>query len=63
MQNYLIKNIQVVNEGSIKTADVLITNGRIEKIAPQITKTNTAVIEINGEDFEKRNMSLSWSSL
>ena len=50
MQNYLIKNIQVVNEGSIKTADVLITNGRIEKIAPQITKTNTAVIEINGEE-------------
>ncbi len=49
MQNYLIKNIQVVNEGSIKTADVLITNGRIEKIAPQITKTNSAVIEINGE--------------
>jgi len=27
----------------------LITNGRIEKIAPQITKTNSAVIEINGE--------------
>ncbi|MBK9382642.1 MAG: dihydroorotase [Chitinophagaceae bacterium] len=50
MQNYLIKNIQVVNEGSIKTTDVLITNGRIEKIAPQITKTNTAVIEINGEE-------------
>jgi len=50
MQNYLIKNIQVVNEGSIKTADVLITNGRIEKIAPQITKTNTAIIEINGEE-------------
>lgn len=50
MQNYLIKNIQVVNEGSIKTADVLITNGRIEKIAPQITKTNSAVIEINGEE-------------
>lgn len=49
MQNYLIKNIQVVNEGSIKTADVLITNGRIEKIAPQITKTNSAVIEIYGE--------------
>ncbi len=49
MQNYLIKNIQVVNEGSIKTADVLITNGRIEKIAPQITKTNSAVIEIFGE--------------
>ncbi|MES1220205.1 MAG: amidohydrolase family protein, partial [Bacteroidota bacterium] len=49
MQNYLIKNIQVVNEAAIKTADVLITNGRIEKIASQITTTATNVIEINGE--------------
>jgi len=46
MQNYLIKNIQVVNEGQIKNADVLITNGRIEKIASQI---NEDAIEINGE--------------
>ncbi len=49
MQRYLIKNIQVVNERQIRNADVLITNGRIEKIAPQITQTNTAYIEINGE--------------
>ena len=49
MQNYLIRNIQLVNEGQIKTADVLIANGRIEKIASQITKTNTTVTEINGE--------------
>ena len=46
MQKYLIKNIQVVNEGQIKTADVLITNGRIEKIQPQI---NATVKEIIGE--------------
>ena len=32
MQNYLIRNISIVNEGSIKTGDVLIRNGRIEKI-------------------------------
>jgi urease alpha subunit len=32
MQNYLIKNVQVVNEGRIITSDVLIKNGRIEKI-------------------------------
>ena len=38
MQNYLIKNIQIVNEGQISNADVLITKGRIEKIAPIITK-------------------------
>ena len=46
MQKYLIKNIQVVNEGHIKTADVLITNGRIEKIAANI---DTVANEINGE--------------
>lgn len=49
MQNYLIKNIQVVNEGSIETMDVLLHNGRIEKIAPQISSTGNAYIEINGE--------------
>src|ERR1700741_1758042 len=49
MQKYLIKNIQVVNEGRIKAADVLITNGRIEKIRPQITQNSADVIEINGE--------------
>ena len=41
MKKYLIKNIQVVNEGHIKTADVLISNGRIEKIQPQFTPINT----------------------
>jgi dihydroorotase len=49
MQKYLIKNIQVVNEGRITTADVWITDGRIEKISPQITRINTDYIEINGE--------------
>ena len=44
MQKYLIKNIQVVNEGQIKTADVLITNGRIEKIQPQINATAKEII-------------------
>lgn len=49
MQIYLIKNIQVVNEGSIQTADVLIKNGRIDKVSSQITQTNTDVKEIDGE--------------
>lgn len=48
MQKYLIKNIQVVNGGEIKTADVLINNDRIEKIQPGIT-TEFAATEINGE--------------
>ncbi len=49
MQNYLIKNIRVVNEGRIITADLLIKGGRIEKISPQITQDITGVTEINGE--------------
>ncbi len=49
MQIYLIKNIRIVNEGLIKTADVLIKDGRIEKIAPLISSPGAAVIEINGE--------------
>lgn len=48
MQKYLFKNIQVVNEGKIKTLDVLTNGERIEKIDNTIdTKEN--VIEINGE--------------
>lgn len=50
MQIYLIKNIRVVNEGKILTADVLIKNGRIEKIASPITLIDTNVHEINGEE-------------
>ena len=46
MQNYLIKNVQVVNEGRITVKDVLIKNGHIEKISPQI---NEFAKEINGE--------------
>jgi dihydroorotase len=49
MQIYLIKNIQVVNEGQIITADVLIKNGHIEKVGTRITLIDTNVREINGE--------------
>jgi len=48
MQKYLIKNIQIVNEGRIQTSDLLIANERIEKIASNIS-TRANVIEINGE--------------
>ena len=47
-QKYLIKNISVVNEGKIMSRDVLIKNGRIEKIAEQIDNHDHAT-EINGE--------------
>ncbi|HEY5966334.1 MAG TPA: amidohydrolase family protein, partial [Chitinophagaceae bacterium] len=49
MQNYLIKNVQVVNEGRIITSDVLIKNSRIEKIGELITQVDSSVNEINGE--------------
>src|SRR5688500_12800557 len=48
MQKYLIKAINVVNEGTIQSADVLLANERIEKIAPNISVDSSA-IEINGE--------------
>ena len=49
MQNYLIKNVQVVNEGRIIVSDVLIKNGRIEKIGELITQVDSSVKDINGE--------------
>ena len=49
MQNYLIRNIQIVNEGSIRTADILLKNGRIERIGGQINESTGAFTEINGE--------------
>jgi dihydroorotase len=47
MQGYLIKNTTIVNEGKSIHGDVLILNGRIEKIAPNINTTHN-VIEIDG---------------
>jgi len=48
MRNYLINNISIVNEGKVSTADLLVKNGRIEKIGTNI-RTDFAVTEINGE--------------
>src|SRR5919205_1789813 len=48
MQKYLIKNINLVNEGRIFTTDILLSNERIEKIAPNISVANK-ITEINGE--------------
>ncbi|MES1161419.1 MAG: dihydroorotase, partial [Bacteroidota bacterium] len=48
MQNYLIKNISIVNEGKVITSDLLLQNGRIAKIATGIQPA-AAVTEINGE--------------
>jgi dihydroorotase len=48
MQKYLIKNISIVNEGSIRNADVLIAAERIERIGVNLSASN-GVQEINGE--------------
>ena len=48
MQKYLFKNIQVVNEGKIKSLDVLTSGERIERMDTSIN-TKAAVVEINGE--------------
>ncbi|RYG46120.1 MAG: dihydroorotase [Chitinophagaceae bacterium] len=48
MQIYLIKNIQVVNEGRIQTADVLLKDGRIEKIGTIPVDPQSKVTEIDG---------------
>jgi dihydroorotase len=48
MSNYLIKNTIIVNEGEKVSGDVLIKNGRIEKIASNID-TKEAVREIDGQ--------------
>lgn len=48
MQKYLIKNVNIVNEGTIKCADILFSNGVIDKTATNIS-TAANVVEINGE--------------
>ena len=49
MQNYLIKNTCIVNEGSRFYGDLLIKNGRIEKIAASISLPENCV-EIDGSN-------------
>lgn len=49
MKKKIIKNAQVVNEGTIKTCDVLILGERIEKIASQITDNQAEIIDAEGQ--------------
>jgi dihydroorotase len=48
MRNYLIRNVHIVNEGRISIGDLLVKNGRIEKIGTNLQPAY-AVMEINGE--------------
>lgn len=47
MQNYLFKNIHIVNEGKITVGDVLTSKGRIERIDPSIA-VREKVTEVDG---------------
>ncbi|MDX5346843.1 MAG: dihydroorotase [Hymenobacteraceae bacterium] len=49
MKSILIKNAQLVNEGKISTADVLVQNGRIAKIGQNITETADTTIDATGK--------------
>ncbi|MEO8110875.1 MAG: dihydroorotase [Ginsengibacter sp.] len=48
MQNYLFKQISLVNEGKIEEKDIYIKNGRIESVKSTIN-LREKVVEINGE--------------
>ncbi len=48
MSTILIKNAQIVNEGRIVAGDVLVKNGRVEKVASFISEESSHV-EINAE--------------
>jgi len=46
---FLITNAKLVNEGKITETDLLIKNGRIEKIANSITDENAKIIDAKGK--------------
>lgn len=45
----LLKNAQIINEGSVQTADVLIEGDRISKIAPSLQDSEAVVIDLTGK--------------
>lgn len=49
MKSYLIKNANIVNEGQVFCSDVLIKNGRIEKIASSISDSSAIIVEAAGK--------------
>jgi dihydroorotase len=48
MEAYLLKNGILVNEGTIREADLLIKAGRIEKIGRDLSSDTAEVIDLNG---------------
>jgi dihydroorotase len=48
VMNYILKNGVLVNEGHKTEADILIKNGKIEKIGPSITELGAEIIDVKG---------------
>lgn len=48
MKSYLIKNTKIVNEDNIFEGDLLIRNGRIEKLGRDLSSHNVHIIEAEG---------------
>ncbi len=48
VMNYILKNGVLVNEGRKTEADILIKNGKIEKIGPSLTEVGAEIIDVKG---------------
>jgi dihydroorotase len=46
--NYILKNGVLVNEGRKTEADILIKNGKIEKIGTSLTEVDAEIIDVKG---------------
>jgi dihydroorotase len=49
VKSYLIKNANIVNEGKIVEGDVLVKDGRIEKIAAGISSDSASILDASGK--------------
>ncbi len=48
VMNYILKNGVLVNEGRRTEADILVKNGKIEKIGPSLTEVGAEIIDVKG---------------
>lgn len=48
VMNYILKNGVLVNEGRKTEADILIKNGKIEKIGPSLKEVGAEIIDVKG---------------
>lgn len=49
MSSLLIRNARLINRGTIRETDILIRNGRIEKIAPNISQQADSELDVQGK--------------